>query len=273
MLTLKVAAVATIIAGIAGIAIGFAQARMRYPGREVLDATLLLPMVMPPTVLGYYLLVLLGRKSAFGQFLQDVFGIQLVFTWQGAAIAASVVAFPLVYKGARAAFEGIEPDLEKAGRTLGYSELTVFARITFPLAWRGIAAALMLAFARALGEFGATLMIAGNIPGRTQTMSIAIYEAAAGRRRRARQRARADRVGRVHRVARRGERARPPRTPSHSAGLIDHAPRRRIEESASSRRAACSRSTSTSRPTSSASSSSARPAPGRASRCKRSPAC
>lgn len=179
LLTLKVAAVATIIAGVAGIAIGFAQARLRFPGREMLDAALLLPMVMPPTVLGYYLLVLLGRKSAFGEFLQDVFGIQLVFTWQGAAIAASVVAFPLVYKGARAAFEGIEPDLEKAGRTLGYSELTVFARITFPLAWRGIAAGLMLAFARALGEFGATLMIAGNIPGRTQTLSIAIYEAAA----------------------------------------------------------------------------------------------
>ena len=179
LLTLKVAAVATIIAGVAGIAMGFAQARLRFPGREMLDAALLLPMVMPPTVLGYYLLVLLGRKSGLGQFLQDVFGIQLVFTWQGAAIAASVVAFPLVYKGARAAFEGIEPDLEKAGRTLGYSELTVFVRITFPLAWHGIAAGLMLAFARALGEFGATLMIAGNIPGRTQTLSIAIYEAAA----------------------------------------------------------------------------------------------
>jgi molybdate transport system permease protein len=134
-------------------------------------------MVMPPTVLGYYLLVVLGRRSALGHWLDQNLGIELVFTWQGAAIAAAVVAFPLVFKAARAAFEGVDPDLERAGRTLGYTEATLFARVTFPLAWRGIAAGTMLAFARAMGEFGATLMVAGNIPGRTQTMSIAIYEA------------------------------------------------------------------------------------------------
>ena len=177
-LTLKVAAWATLFAGVAGVAVGFAIARTRFPGREALDAMLLLPMVMPPTVLGYYLLVTLGRKSEIGRALQSL-GIELVFTWQGAVVAAAVVAVPLVYKAARAAFEAIDPDYEKAGRTLGDAEWTVFVRITFPLAWRGIVAGLMLAFARAIGEFGATLMIAGNIPGRTQTLSIAIYEATA----------------------------------------------------------------------------------------------
>ena len=176
-LTLKIAAWATLLAAAVGIATGLLLAKVRFPGRDVVDALLLLPMVMPPTVLGYYLLVVFGRKSAFGHWLEASLGIQLVFTWQGAAIAAAVVAFPLVFKAARTAFEGIPADLENAGRTLGYREWTVFTRITFPLAWRGIAAGSMLAFARALGEFGATLMVAGNIPGRTQTLSIAIYEA------------------------------------------------------------------------------------------------
>jgi molybdate transport system permease protein len=132
---------------------------------------------MPPTVLGYYLLVAFGRSSAVGHWLEANLGIELVFTWQGAALAAAVAAFPLVFKAARTAFDGVNPDLENAGRTLGYDEWTLFTRVTFPLAWRGIAAGSMLAFARAMGEFGATLMIAGNIPGRTQTLSIAIYEA------------------------------------------------------------------------------------------------
>jgi len=176
-LTLKVAACATLLATLLGVAAGWPLAKVRFSGRDILDALLLLPMVMPPTVLGYYLLVAFGRKSALGHWLEANLGIQLVFTWQGAALAAAVVAFPLVYKAARTAFEGVNPDFENAGRTLGYGEGTLFARITFPLAWRGIAAGSMLAFARAMGEFGATLMIAGNIPGRTQTLSIAIYEA------------------------------------------------------------------------------------------------
>jgi molybdate transport system permease protein len=177
MLTLKVAGWATVLATIFGIAISFAVARLRIPGREVLDAMMTLPMVMPPTVLGYYLLVLIGRRGVFGEWLYDNFGISLVFTWQGAVIAAAVVAFPLIYKGARAAFEGVERQYEQAARVLGKSEVEVFLRVTLPLAWRGILAGAMLAFARAMGEFGATLMVAGSLPGRTQTLSIAVYEA------------------------------------------------------------------------------------------------
>lgn len=177
LLTLKVAAWATLLATVAGVAAGWILARFRFPGRDVLDAALLLPMVLPPTVLGYYLLVVLGRRGAVGHWLEANLGIELVFTWQGAVVAAAVVAFPLVFKGARDAFESVDVELEQAGRTLGYTEWTLFTRVSFPLAWRGIAAGAMLAFARAMGEFGATLMIAGNIPGRTQTMSIAIYEA------------------------------------------------------------------------------------------------
>jgi len=176
-LSLKVAGTATLIALALGTAAGFALARGRFPGRDTLDALLLLPMVLPPTVLGYYLLVALGRGSPFGAWLESALGVRLIFTWQGAAIAAAVVAFPLVFKGARAAFESIDPTLEKAGRALGLSAPVIALRITLPLAWRAIVAGGMLAFARALGEFGATLMVAGSIPGRTQTLSLAIYEA------------------------------------------------------------------------------------------------
>ena len=177
LLTLKVAGWATLLATLLGVGIAFAVARLRFPGREVLDAMMTLPMVMPPTVLGYYLLVLLGRRGVLGEWLHDQFGITLIFTWQGAVIAAAVVAFPLVYKAARAAFEGVERQFEQAARVLGQSEPVVFIRVTLPLAWRGILAGAMLAFARALGEFGATLMVAGSLPGRTQTLSIAVYEA------------------------------------------------------------------------------------------------
>jgi molybdate transport system permease protein len=177
LLTLQVAFCATFLAAVFGVAAGYALARTRLPGRDTADALLLLPMVLPPTVLGYYLLVLLGRGSALGAWLERTFDVRLVFTWQGAAIAAAVVAFPLVFKAARAAFEAIDRNFEQAGRSMGYGRWTVFARVTLPLAWRGILAGVMLAFARAMGEFGATLMVAGNIPGRTQTMSIAIYEA------------------------------------------------------------------------------------------------
>lgn len=177
LLSLKVAGWATLLALVAGVGFGYLLARARFFGREVLDAVLTLPMVMPPTVLGYYLLVLLGKRGVVGAWLQESFGINLIFTWQGAVIAAALVAFPLVYKAARAAFEDIDPNLEKAGRSLGFSEPKVFLRVTLPLAWNGILAGAMLAFARALGEFGATLMVAGSLPGRTQTLSIAIYEA------------------------------------------------------------------------------------------------
>ena len=176
-LTLKVAGWATAINLLLGVAVGYALSRWRFRGCDVIDAVLTLPMVLPPTVLGYYLLVLLGRRGAMGQWLQQNLGIELIFTWQGAVIAASVVAFPLVFKAARAAFENVEPTLEQAARVLGLSEAAIFFRVTLPLAWRGILSGTLLAFARATGEFGATLMVAGSIVGETQTLSIAVYEA------------------------------------------------------------------------------------------------
>ncbi len=176
-LTLKVAAWATGLNLFLGVGIGFAMARWRFFGREWVDALLTLPMVMPPTVLGYYLLVLIGSQGPLGAWLLQTFGVRLIFTWQAAVIAATVVSFPLVFKAARAAFETVDPQFEDAARLLGVSEWAVFFRVSLPLAWRGILSGLLLAFARALGEFGATLMVAGSIPGKTQTLSIAVYEA------------------------------------------------------------------------------------------------
>lgn len=176
-LTLNVAGIATLIAFLFGVAIAWLFARVRFAGRDWLDAVLTLPMVLPPTVLGYYLIVLLGRRSPLGQWLESTFDFTFIFTWQGAVIASAIVALPLVFKSARAAFEGVEANLEKAARVLGSKESKVFLHVTLPLAMRGILAGTMLAFARAMGEFGATLMIAGNIPGRTQTLSMAVYDA------------------------------------------------------------------------------------------------
>ncbi|AJY40320.1 MULTISPECIES: molybdate ABC transporter permease subunit [Burkholderia] len=176
LLSLKVAGWATALDLVLGVATGYALARWRSGARDVIDSLLTLPLVLPPTVLGYYLLVLLGRRGVLGAWL-DRLGIQLVFTWQGAVIASMVVAFPLILKSARAAFEAVDPQLERAARTLGISEAGIFFRVTLPLAARGILAGALLAFARALGEFGATLMIAGNLPGRTQTLSVAVYAA------------------------------------------------------------------------------------------------
>ncbi|MDD0840774.1 molybdate ABC transporter permease subunit [Curvibacter sp. HBC61] len=176
-LTLKVAGLATLAAGLLGLALAWWMAHRRFAGHALLDAVLMLPMVLPPTVLGYYLIVLVGRNGWLGQYLDRWLGINLMFTWQGAVLAATVVALPLIYKGARAAFEETDPRLAQAARTLGAGEWEVFLRVTLPLALRGIGAGLMLTFARAMGEFGATLMIAGNLPGKTQTLSIAVYDA------------------------------------------------------------------------------------------------
>ena len=176
-LTLKVAVLATALAGLVGIALGWWMARKRFPGHALTDSFLMLPMVLPPTVLGYYLIVVVGRNGVLGRYLDQWFGINLMFTWQGAVLAASIVSFPLIYKAARAAFEDADPRMALAARTLGAGELEIFLRISLPLAGRGVAAGLMLAFARAMGEFGATLMIAGNLPGRTQTLSVAVYSA------------------------------------------------------------------------------------------------
>lgn len=176
VLSLKVAGWATALDALIGVAAGLALARWRSQARDVVDALLTLPLVMPPTVLGYYLLVLLGRRGPIGAWL-DTLGIRLVFTWEGAVIASMIAAFPLVLKAARSAFEAVDPQFEHAARTLGIGEAALFFRVTLPLAARGILGGTLLAFARALGEFGATLMIAGNLPGRTQTLSVAIYSA------------------------------------------------------------------------------------------------
>ncbi|QGY38665.1 molybdate ABC transporter permease subunit [Pseudodesulfovibrio cashew] len=177
LLTLKVATLATVWSLILGVAAAYVLARWDFPGRDFVDAVCTLPIVMPPTVLGYYLLVFIGRRGIIGQWLQQTFGVSLMFTWQGATIAATVVAFPLVFKSARAALEGVGKQYENAARTLGQGELSVFLRVSLPLAFRGVLSGGMLAFARAMGEFGATLMVAGNLPGRTQTLSLAVYSA------------------------------------------------------------------------------------------------
>jgi molybdate transport system permease protein len=176
-LSFLVASAATLIALVAGSALAWVLARKRFPGRDLLDAVITLPLVLPPTVLGYYLLVLLGTRSSFGAFLYNNFGVRLTFTVKAAIIAATIHALPLVTKSLRAAFESVDRELEAAARTLGLNERRIFFRVTLPLAWRGVLAATALAFARALGDFGITIMIAGNIPGKTQTASVAIYDA------------------------------------------------------------------------------------------------
>lgn len=176
-LSFMVASVATALALVVGGALAWLLARKRFPGRDILDALITLPLVLPPTVLGYYLLVLLGTRSAFGGFLYQRFGIRLTFTVTAAVIAATIHALPLVTKSLRAAFESVNPELEAAARTLGLNGRRIFFRVTLPLSARGVLAATALAFARALGDFGITIMIAGNIPGKTQTASVAIYDA------------------------------------------------------------------------------------------------
>lgn len=178
-LSLLVVSVATLIVGALGLALAFLLAKRNFRGKELLDAVLTMPLVLPPTVTGYYLIVLLGRRGLIGGFIYDLTGWTLVFTWQGAVAAAVIVSLPLMIKASRASIESVNPQYEIASYTLGKGELETFFRITLPLARRGILAGLILSFARALGEFGATLMIAGNIPGRTQTMPLAIYEAVA----------------------------------------------------------------------------------------------
>ena len=175
-LSLRVAATATLLALLVGLPLAYLLARGRHPFLNVLDAFTNLPLVLPPTVLGYYLLVVCGYNSPVGKFL-DALGMPLVFTWRGAVLAAWTVSLPLFLQAASAAFVSVEPELEDVARTLGESEWRIFWRVTLPLAWPGILAGTLTAFARALGDFGATLMVAGNIPGRTQTMAIAIYDA------------------------------------------------------------------------------------------------
>ena len=176
-LSLRVAAVATAIAFLGGLAIAYTLANGRFRGRDFLDALVTLPLVLPPTVVGYYLLVLLGRDAWIGKLYEQLTGSPLVFTWQGAVVAALLHSAPLLIKTSRAALESVDHNYERAARSLGASEWRLFWIVTLPLAWRSILAGVALSFARSLGDFGATLMIAGNIPGRTQTVAIAIYDA------------------------------------------------------------------------------------------------
>ncbi|WP_454766059.1 molybdate ABC transporter permease subunit [Cupriavidus campinensis] len=179
-LSLQVAALATALALFAGIALGWLFARKRFPGSTVLEAVFMLPLVLPPTVIGYALLVAAGRRSLVGGWLFQQTGYTIVFNWHGAVLASAMVALPLVLKSANAAFAGVDRSLEAAARTLRQSPWSVFLRVTLPLAWPGILAGTLLAFARAMGEFGATLMVAGDIPHQTQTLSMAIYDAMQG---------------------------------------------------------------------------------------------
>src|SRR5258707_7725166 len=165
-LSLRVACISTAAALVLGLGLAWLLANREFRGKEVLDAAITLPFVLPPTVLGYYLLVLLGRESPLGKFYEWVVGAPLVFSWQAAVVAALFHSMPLLVKSARAALESIDRSYERAARSLGASELRLFWRVTLPLAGRSIAAAAALAFARALGDFGVTIMLAGNIPGR-----------------------------------------------------------------------------------------------------------
>lgn len=176
LLSLRIAGLATLIAVVVGMFLAAMLVRSRSKLANVLDGVANLPLVLPPTVLGYYLLVSLGARSPVGEFFQDI-GMPLVFTWRAAVIAAALAALPLVVQSGRAALEAVDPNLLNVARTLGRSERSIFFSISLPLAWRGVLAGSVLAFARALGEFGATLMVAGNIPNRTQTMPLAIYDA------------------------------------------------------------------------------------------------
>lgn len=176
-LSLRVAVLSTALALVAGLWLAYVLANREFRGKDVLDAAITLPLVLPPTVLGYYLLVLIGRASPVGKLWESIFGSPLVFTWKAAVLAALLHALPLLVKSTRAALESVDRNYERAARNLGASEWKLFWRVTLPLARRSILAATVLAFARALGDFGVTLMVAGNIPGRTQTVAVAIYDA------------------------------------------------------------------------------------------------
>lgn len=174
-LSLQVALMATLVSLPFGVLFGYVLARRNFPGKILVETALSLPLVMPPVVTGYLLLVAFGRKGPIGQFLEQWFGLSLVFTWKGAALASAVMAFPLMVRAIRVAFAEVDVRLEQVARTLGAGRLETFWRVSLPLARRGVVAGAVLAFARSVGEFGATIMIAGNIPDETQTIPVYIY--------------------------------------------------------------------------------------------------
>jgi len=179
-ITLKISLVSSLIVAILGTVISYLLARREFMGKWLIDSLVTLPMILPPTVTGYILVLLLGKRGIIGQILFNLTGITLLFTWQVAVIAAFVVSLPLMIKTTTAAIEAVDKELEYVAYTLGKSELETALFITLPLAKKGILAGVILSFARAVGEFGATLMVAGNIPGRTNTMAISIYSAFQG---------------------------------------------------------------------------------------------
>ncbi len=174
--TAWVSALSTIVILPFGLAAAWLLARHTWPGKSIVETLISLPLVMPPVATGLILLKLFGRRGAVGGFLHDHFNLDVVFTWRGVLVALGVMSLPLLVRSARVAFEEVNPRLEQIGRTLGAGNLRVFCTITLPLASRGIVGGMILAFARALGEFGATIMVAGNIPGRTSTLSLSIYQ-------------------------------------------------------------------------------------------------
>jgi molybdate transport system permease protein len=174
LLSLRVAVVATVLVALIGVPLAYVMARRAFAGRSVVEAVLIVPLILPPTVVGYFILMLLGRRGPIGVWLDRWFGYSVLFNWHGAVIASAVVALPLLYLPARAAFMNLERELEDIARLMGASPLGVFWHVSLPMARRGIASGLLLAFARALGEFGATVMVMGDLAGR-QTMPIAIY--------------------------------------------------------------------------------------------------
>ena len=176
LLSIKVASLATLSSLFFALLAAFFLKRKKGFFPSVLDSLCTLPLVLPPTVLGYYLILLVGRRGCLGDLLNSL-GVEIIFSWQGAVVAATVVVFPLIYKSARAALEQVDIRLENAARTRQAKELRIFLTISIPLAFKGITAGIILAFTRGMGEFGATLMVAGNIPGKTQTLSLAIYDA------------------------------------------------------------------------------------------------
>lgn len=174
ILSLQVAFLVVIITALLGLPLSRLMARGHFMGRDIIESIITLPLVLPPSVTGYALLILVSKNGLLGGWLESI-GFPVVFTWRAIVLASLVVAFPLFYRSARAAIESVNPNYEQAARTLGAGELKVFLTVTLPLARQGIIAGLVLSFARSLGEFGATLMVAGNIPGQTQTIPTAIY--------------------------------------------------------------------------------------------------
>lgn len=175
LLSLKIATIATVFSFVFGVFFAYILNKKRVPGKNIWETVLILPMVLPPSVMGYLLLIAFGKRGFIGGFLLEAFDLQIVFTWVGAVLASCIVSLPLMYQNAKSAFISLDPIYERAAQTLGSSEWKIFRTVLFPLAWPGIISGIVLSFARAIGEFGATLMIAGNIPGKTQTIPTAIY--------------------------------------------------------------------------------------------------